>query len=315
MLSRRYLRIKAMQALYAFFSDDQGDLAKSERALLQSVDKIYDLYVYLLLILVEIRDQASKAADEAKNKRLPTKEDLAPNTRFIDNKLLHQLVENEALNREAQKRSINWAGEDEMIRRIFVAIRSGEEYKAYMSSPNNNYDADKNFVLDVFEKYIAQDELLHHFFEEKNIHWGDDVWMVAPLVAKTILGFNENAGKSHHLMRLYKDETDDKQFLIELFRKAVMQSKENESYIAQKTKNWEVERIATMDILLMKMALTELQTFDSIPVKVTLNEYIEISKMYSTPKSRVFINGILDKLVVELKEQSKIVKVGRGLVE
>lgn len=307
--------MKVMQALYAFFQSDNKDLSKGEKELMGSIDKIYDLYIYLLMLLIEIRDQAERIAGDAKNKRLPTESDLNPNTLFIDNAVLKQLSANTRLKREATNRKISWQTDDELVRKILTAIKSSEEYTKYMNTTERSYETDKQFILDIYKTCIADFELLEHYFEAKSIYWVDDMRLANSGVLKTIEGLTESSKPDFGLMPLYKDEAEDKQFVIELFRKTIMHEKDSEQVISEKTKNWEVERIAMMDILLMKMAITEILHFESIPVKVSLNEYIEISKLYSSPKSKMFINGILDKLVQDFKRDSKLLKTGRGLME
>ncbi len=315
MLNRRYLRIKVMQALYGYFQSDEKDLGKGEKEMFNSIDKIYDLYIYLISVIIELRDVAENISEDAKTKRLPTKEDLNPNKKFIDNQLIKQLSENISLKREMTQRKITWQTEGELIKKIFLAVKNSEEYSKYMSSEVASYEADRDFIAEAFKHCIADFELLNHFFEEKSIHWIDDIRLVHSMVVKTITSFKENSEPTFSLMPLYKDAEDDKQFVKDLYRKTALQDKETEKLIAEKTKNWEVDRIAMMDVLLMKMAIAEILDFSSIPVKVTLNEYIEISKLYSTPKSKIFINGILDKLVVDFKSQNKLAKTGRGLME
>lgn len=304
-----------MQALYSFFQSDNKDMNKEERELFRNIDKIYDIYIYLLLLIVEIRDQAEIILEEGKVKHRPTTEELAPNRKFVDNKLIKQLSENIQLKNEATNRKISWQTEAELARKILSVIKSGDEYGKYMSSTDTSYTEDKNFIIDVFKKHISEHELLIHFFEERSIHWVDDVYLVTSNIIKSFELFQEHSGGTHSIMPLYKDEKDDKNFVAELFRKTIVNDADNEKLIAEKTKNWEVERIAMMDILLMKMAITEMMSFQNIPIKVSLNEYIEISKLYSSPKSKQFINGILDKLVIDLKDQQKVVKTGRGLIE
>jgi transcription antitermination protein NusB len=315
MLNRRYLRIKAMQALYAFFQSDSQDINKGEREMLSSINKIYDLYIYLLTLLIDVRDVASVITEDARSKRLPTAEDINPNLKFLNNKLIAQLSSNKKLLKEAAARKISWQNERELIKKIFLDIRAGEVYKKYMSSGTSSFNEDAEFVAEIFKNHIAEFDLLEHFFEEKSIYWVDDLRLVNIMIAKTVLSFKEEKDVDNELMGLYKDEEDDRQFVIDLFRKTILHNEEVEKSIAAKTENWEVERIAMMDVLLMKMAITEILYFSNIPVKVTLNEYIEISKLYSTPKSKGFINGILDNLVIDLKKDNKINKVGRGLLE
>jgi N utilization substance protein B len=307
--------VKVMQALYAFFQSDNKDLNKSEKELLNSIGKIYDLYVYLLLLLIEIQEQAERITGEAKNKRLPTESDLNPSTRFIDNVVIAQLAANKQLKREITNRKITWQTDDELVRKILTIIKSSDDYVQYMAATEHSYETDKQFIINMYKNCIADFELLEHYFEEKSIYWVDDMRLANTGVIKTLEGLTEDTKDDAALMPLYKDEAEDKQFVIDLFRNTIVHEKDSEKEISEKTKNWEVERIAMMDILLMKMAITEILHFESIPVKVSLNEYIEISKLYSSPKSKMFINGILDKLVQDFKRDSKLQKTGRGLME
>jgi len=313
MLNRRYLRIKVMQVLYSFFQSSDKDMNKAEKELFRNIEKIYDLYLSILLLFTDIRHQAELILEEGKNKMLPTQEELNPNRKFINNRVIRQLSENQSLQKEINNRKISWQVEPELIKKLFTTIKGSEEYTAYIGSSEDSYQTDKNFVIEIFKKYISEHEPLLYHFEEKSIYWVDDVWLVNSTIAKTLEFLSESS--TNLVMKLYKDEEDDKKFITELFRKTILMDSENEKLISGKTKNWELERIAMMDTLLMKMAITEMLVFSNIPVKVTLNEYIEISKLYSTPKSKMFINGILDSLVVDFKDQQKLVKTGRGLME
>lgn len=305
-----------MQGLYIYFQSHNHDVPKGENELMRSIDKIYDLYLLLLQFLVDLRGVAANSADDGRNKRLPSKEDLNPNLRFVQNPVLLQLEENAALAAGIRQRKINWSGQMEILRRTFVALRASEEYQEYMNSEDDSYDFHREFILYVFKKYIADSDALESFIEEQSLYWPNDLNMaVAPMILKTLESMHEGPGTEMSLLPLYKDPTEDKAFVVDLYRKTIINDKESEQMIGEKTRNWEVERIAMMDVLLMKMAITELIHFQSIPVKVSLNEYIEISKLYSTPKSKVFINGVLDKLVVDLKEKELVKKTGRGLIE
>ncbi len=304
-----------MQALYGFFQSVTKDIGKSEREMLNGIDKIYDLYIYQLALLLELKHVATVVLEEAKNKRLPTPQDLDPNLKFIQNKFLDKLSENIHLKREINNRRINWNNEFELVRKIYNNIKAGEEFGQYMNVSDDSFKTHRDFILEIFREYIADYELVNHLYEERNLHWGDDIYIVNPTVVKTIESFKEETQPDFPLSPLYKDKVDDELFLKELFRETILNDEKTEKLIGDKTKNWEVERIAMMDVLLMKMSITEMLHFSNIPIKVSLNEFIEISKMYSTPKSKIFINGILDKLVADLKRENKIVKVGRGLME
>lgn len=315
MLNRRHLRVKVMHSLYAFFQSKNTDLRAGEKELLFSLEKVYDLYIYYLSLLPEIAEVALNITEDAKQKYFPTEEERNPNKKFIENFAIQKLASNQPLHQMISKRKINWKTEPEMIKKMYNQVKASPEYQEYMSTPSGNIEEDKEFLVKIFKNYIGPEDLLIHLFEEKSIYWMDDFDLVASMVIKTIRNISQKSGPNDPLIALYKDEEDDRNFAIDLFRKTIIKSDEYEKMIAEKTENWEVDRIAMMDVLLMKMALAEMLNFPNIPVKVTLNEYIELSKNYSTPKSKMFINGILDKLVMSLKEKNLITKVGRGLME
>jgi len=314
MLNRRYLRIKVMQALYGFFQADDADMVKSERELLRSVDKVFNLYIYLLLFFEELQRLALLQMEEGRNKMLPTKEDLNPNLRFISNRVIKQLAADPKLKREGEARKLSWQVDGDVVRKVWSAVKSWDAYAKYMSSPEDSYEQDRDFLVDLFAKHVADSDFVELHIEEKSLYWPGDLNMcVGAAIIRTLEAAKENSPP--RLMALYKDPEDDRRFLLELFRKTILDRERTQSLIGEKTQNWEVERIAAMDIMLMKMAVTELLHFSEVPVKVTLNEYIEISKLYSTPKSSIFINGILDKLVADFRKDGTMVKTGRGLME
>jgi N utilization substance protein B len=313
MVNRRFLRIKAMQALYTFFQSEKNDLGRTEKELLANIEKIYDLYIYLFSLLIEIHHAAKIHIEDSRNKMLPSQSDLNPNTKFIENLVLTSLLENKQLSKEILNRKISWQNELELVRKILSEIRQSDEYKTYQESPKKEAAEDRNFVVNIIRNIIADHELLNSCLEEKNIHWADDLYIAFTILIKTF-ELADPTGNIQ-LSSLYKDPAEDKQFVRDLVVKCIVHNEEFEQLISDKTKNWDVERIALMDVLLMKMALTEIMYFENVPIKVTLNEYIEISKQYSTPKSKMFINGILDKIVADLKNQKKVVKTGRGLLE
>lgn len=314
MLTRRHLRIKAMQALYGFYqSEDRNALLVSEKNMVSSIEKIYDLYFYLTALLIDIHFVANNVLEEAKTKRLPSEADLNPNRKFVDNPILVSLVANQELERHIQQRKISWQNESDVVRKMFGEIRASELYKNYMDAPGNDMNQHKNFLMEIIVNVFSEHEMLNYWLEDKNIHWGDDVFVALSTLAKTI-EFADGKGKIT-IPPLLKNHEEDMLFVKDLLVKCVMHNDELQDLIADKTANWDMDRIASMDVLLMKMALTEVLYFHSIPVKVSMNEYIDISKEYSTPKSKIFINGILDKIIIDLKTQNKITKTGRGLVE
>jgi N utilization substance protein B len=314
MLNRRHLRIKVLQALYAYFQSNEDNFRRTENELMQAVERIQDLYLYLLLSFSELKSIAENRIEENTKKIRPSEEDLNPNTKFIDNKIFLLLEENKELRRLSEECKVNWVGDEhqEMFRKMFLVIKDSEIYFEYMNNESKTFEDDKAFALELFKVEIANSELLYNFFEEKSIHWIDDIDLACSMVLKTLKSVNE--GEVIELLPLYKVDDDEQDFIRDLLRKTISMDKENEALIDELTKNWELDRIAKMDVILMKMAITELQIFNNIPTKVTLNEYIEISKFYSTPKSNGFINGILDKAIDRLQAEKKIVKIGRGLM-
>ncbi|MBI4929620.1 MAG: transcription antitermination factor NusB [Bacteroidetes bacterium] len=315
MLSRRFLRIKVMQALYAFFHSEDKSVAKHEKEMFASFENTYNLYLYLLLFVIEIRDCGRNLIAIRKVKQLPTESDINPNTKFVENKIFSIIAINRQLASESKKRNISWEKDNEAAPKLFLKIAESEEYKSYLTNDNRSFKDDKKFISDIYREIISQDEFLQFTFEEKNIHWADDIDFVNSLVLKTIDYIPESANDNLPLALLYKDEKEDKKFAKDLFEKVIEYSEEEEKNIQEKTENWELDRIAFMDVLLMKMAITEFLYFPTIPVKVSLNEYIELAKQYSTPKSSVFVNGILDKLLADYKKEGRLQKEGRGLVE
>jgi N utilization substance protein B len=300
-----------MQSLYSFFQQENADVVAHEKDLFKSLDKIYDLYIYILVLFTDMHHVALLVSEENKNKRLPTKEDLEPNLRFIENSLLVRLTNSDDLKKEVANRKISWQSDFDLVRKLYAELKQTDLYKDYMSSTTPSAKEDKQFLISVATEFLYQHDLLNHLFEEKNLHWADDTFGAFSMVARTFESFSGTI----QLTPLYKDKEDYQQFISTLFRKTIAGNKEYEKLIDEKTKNWELERIASMDVLLMKMALAEFMNVSNVPVKVSLNEYIDISKEYSTPNSKTFINGVLDKIIADLKRDNKIQKTGRGLLE
>jgi N utilization substance protein B len=313
MISRRILRIKIIQLLYAYYKSSGSSIDKAEKELFFSVQKTYDLYHYLLLLIIDIADYALSRIDIAKNKKIPTFEDLHPNTKFIDNKLILQLRNNKNLNEYLKNNKLSWVNYPELIRNLYNIIRESEHYKEYMSNKNRSYEEDKRLISDIYLKDIATYEPLYQNLEEQSIYWNDEVEFVISIILRTIKNFKEANGENGILPPLFKNE-EDTNFVKRLFRKAILNKDEYRKLIEQYAKNWEIERIAFIDILILQTAIAEVIEFTSIPTKVTFNEYLEIAKFYSTDKSSIFINGLLDKIVSHLKDNNMIKKSGRGLV-
>ncbi|MDY0779905.1 transcription antitermination factor NusB [Tenacibaculum sp. IB213877] len=312
MINRRHIRVKVMQSVYAMQQSHNDDLVKEEKFLKHSIQKMFDLYVINLQLITEMQKLAKKKIELSKKKILATKEDLQPNTKFIDNRLIKLLVESVSLEGYVELNKLdNWYLDDEYVKILLEDLQQSDLYQSYMNSSEDNFNADKTFVVDFFKEIIAPNEKLADYYEDKMISWVDDIPFVNTWVVKSL---NKQSPKKPFILgSLYKDE-EDKEFVSNLFKKTMLHHHKYEDDIKDKTPNWETDRIADIDMILIKMAITEFLHFSSIPSKVTINEYIELAKDYSTEKSGYFINGILDKISKDFSESKKMVKIGRGLI-
>ncbi len=313
MISRRLLRIKAVMALYAFNRRGGDDLAQAEAELLFSIGKTYDLYHYLLLLVLDVADIAGEKIDQALQKRMPTIEDINPKRRFIDNQIIAQLRKNLAFNNYISSKKISWANYSHLPRLLYNKMIAWEIYEEYMKSEDHSFLSDKKFIIRLITDLFINSEDLNSNLEEQSIYWNDDIEYVSAMVEKTLKKFKTDSGENTPLMPLFRNQ-EDEEFVKMLFRKSILHAKKCSELIDKNTTNWEVERIALMDILVMQLAITEILEFPEIPVKVTLNEYIEIAKYYCTSKSSTFVNGVLDNVVKEIREEGLYNKIGRGLV-
>lgn len=313
MFSRRFLRIKVVKALYAHFKSESDSLISSEKNLIGSIDKSYDLYFQMLRLIVDVSAYAEDRIELGRNKKLPTHEDLNPNTAFVANTVILQINDSEELNKYLEKKSLGWNRYPELIKHIYTLMSESDYYKTYMNLAKPSYVDQRKFVEDFYIKTAQDNEMLENVVEEQSILWCDDIDFALIMVIRTLENCKESQ-KDLPIRREYKSE-DDLVFTKELFRKAIVNFDQYQEYIERFTKNWDVERIAFLDNIILACAMAELIGFESIPVKVTLDEYIELSKYYSTPGSSLFINGILDKIVESLHEDGKINKTGRGLME
>lgn len=314
MLNRRHLRIKILHVLYAFYQDDERDVVKTKKALDHSIHKMQELYILLLMMIGSMQGFAIERIEAGRKKRLPTPEDLHPNTKFVTNRPLRVLANSKHLTKAASDLGVGWGDHQEMLRKVFRGLLEHEEYQEYMSSEERGFRHDRECLIRMFRKHMINMELFQDNLEELSIYWNDDLDLAASMVIKTIKSIREE-DDDVTLLPLWREDDDDRQFFAELFTETLAQGQENDSFVTETAANWDLERIAIMDRILMKMALAEARHFSSIPLKVTLNEYIELSKYYSTPKSHGFINGILDELFTKLKASGKIKKSGRGLIE
>ena len=300
-------------ALYAFNRREDENLTHAETELMFSIGKTYDLYHYLLLLVLEISDIATEKIDQALQKRMPTPEDLNPQRRFIDNQVIAQLRKNLAFKNYISSKKLSWVNSIHIPRLLYNKMIVWAEYEEYMKSENHNYLSDKKLIIKLITELFSNSEELQSSLEEQSIYWNDDMEYISAMIEKTLKKFKTDSEENVPLMPLYKNE-EDEEFVKILFRKAILHSKKCSELIDKNTTNWEVDRIALMDILVMQLAITEILEFPEIPVKVTLNEYIEIAKYYCTSKSSTFVNGILDNVVKEIREKGLFNKFGRGLV-
>jgi len=313
MISRRLLRIKALMSLYAFNRREDDDLDKAEKELVFSLGKTYDLYHYLMLLVIDVAGIASEKIEHSLTKRIPSPEDLNPNPRFVNNAVIKQISYNLSFRKYISSTKLSWVNYPHIPRIIYNKMTEWECYIDYMNSKETGYQPDKKFIIRLITEMFAASEDLLNCLEEQSIYWNDDMEYVLIMIEKTLKKFKADTDEKASLMPLFKNE-EDREFVKILFRKTVLHSKSNSELIDKNTTNWEVDRIALMDILVMQLAITEIMEFPEIPVKVTLNEYIEIAKYYCTSKSSTFVNGILDNIVKEIREKGLVKKQGRGLV-
>ena len=303
-----------MQSIYAMHQNGADNLEKEEKFLFYSIDNILDLYLTMVSSLLEICKKEQIFLHLSSQKHLATPQERKPNEKFIKNAVFQILAENNSLSIDMENRKINnWSLNDDYIIILLNAIKESKLYAKYMSNTVNTFEEDKDFIAAIFEEIIVPNEKLYEYLEDDKLTWIDDIPMVNTQILKQLKALKPLEEDNFRVPKLYKD-TEDKDFVRDLFRKTVLNEKELAKTYDDKTPNWDSDRIAEVDTIILKMAICEFLKFPSIPVKVTLNEYLEIAKEYSTPKSSIFINGILDNLVKELTESKKLVKVGRGLM-
>ena len=312
MISRRMLRIKVVKALYAHMKSDADSLMASEKMLVTSIDKTYDLYFLLMSLVVEMAQYAEQRQEAAKNKKLPTYEDLNPNRKFVDNAVIRLLAQSDSVNDYLASRKLSWAKYPELVKALFTQLEQSDYYKKYMTSQESSFREDLALITEFYTRELEESEILESALDEMSILWNDDLGFALVMVTRTL----SNMRASHTDVKVLPKfkSIEDLDFARELFAKAAVNFDNYQAEIEKYTRNWDVERIAFMDNLIMATAVAELVTFPSIPVKVTLDEYIEIAKYYSTHGSSTFINGILDKIVASFTEEGKINKSGRGLI-
>ena len=306
------LRIKVVKALYAHMKSDADSLMASEKMLVTSIDKTYDLYFLLMSLVVEMAHYAEQRQEAAKNKKLPTYEDLNPNRKFVDNAVIRLLAQSDSVNDYLASRKLSWAKYPELVKALYTQLEQSDYFKKYMTSQESSFREDLALITEFYTRELEESEILESALDEMSILWNDDLGFALIMVTRTL----SNMRASHTDVKVLPKfkSIEDLDFARELFAKAAVNFDNYQEEIEKYTRNWDVERIAFMDNLIMATAVAELVTFPSIPVKVTLDEYIEIAKYYSTHGSSTFINGILDKIVASFTEEGKINKSGRGLI-
>jgi N utilization substance protein B len=309
MISRRHIRLKVMQSLYAFYSKKDISISKSENEMLRQIQDISNLKLAVLSLFLFLFRHADSFFEDNKNKFLPKDEDLNPNKKFIDNFFYDFFLSNKTLMTKLEKFSVFWNDNDhDIIRKIFKDIVQSKLYNDYLNNDEKSYENDIKFFNNILNEIILNNEILHHILEEKSIYWIDDL----PFVATIIMG--DFKIKKIKLLKSVFKNSSDKDFAIDLYKGAIKYDKEYEKVIIDKAQNWDIERIAIMDQIMIKMAFCEILNMPELPVKVSLNEYIEISKYYSTNKSKMFINGLIDSAVKDFTVKKMIKKSGRGLM-
>lgn len=307
MINRVLIRSKVLQMVYAFYQKENTNLRDMEKEFIESLEKSYELYHYLLLLMNDITYYAEKRIDQKRNKYLPTEEDINPNTRFIDNRFVAQLRENHALDHYVSAHKLSWEHHEQLIKTLFEQISTSPAYIEYMQAASCDYEADKEVWRKIFKQTLNNGSDLAEALEEDCIYWNDDLDIVITFVIKTIKRFEETKGADQELLPMFKDN-DDKLFALKLFRAAIQNGEEYRQMITSSVKNWELERLAMMDLIILQIALAEILEVEEIPLNVSFNEYIDLAKVFSTEKSGTFINGTLDHLVQQLKKDNKLFK-------
>ena len=320
MLNRRFLRVKVLQGLYAYHQAQETNISQAERQLLKDIDGLYELFVYLLSFWVEVKRFAEQRIEENRRKIFPTEEDLNPNLKFVNNRILNVLDNNKHLRQLEDGYKINWGNDrDDFIRAFYGRLQEYPEYQEYMTNGKDSFEDDRKFLVAIIDGYMAEDDLLYDYFADRKLGFNSDyqigLYLLWKFISEMRSSFNEDSKLPPVYVTEGREVNDDKEFAVDLFRKTILHREEFKEMVESNAANWDYDRLALMDKILIFMALTEFCDFHSIPVKVTINEYVEISKFYSSAESRRFVNGMLDKMAKQLAESGKLVKTGLGLVD
>lgn len=309
MLNRRHLRIRVMQALYAYYQSENKDITRCIQDMMQGTSKIYELYLHILLFYPSLANEERVYYDDTPESLITGKKKTAER-KLSDLPFIQWLETDKSFGQAVKAAKLNWQADVDAVRKAFYQLRQKDEYKDFISVKEKGPSADSKFLRFILQENFETTDLIKHLLEEKNLYWAEGIEIALQMVQKTI-----DSQPGFGLLPLYKDEDDDTRFMKDLFEKTIRDDSYFHQLISEKTRNWDADRIAMVDIILMKMALCEILHIPTVPVKVSINEYIDISKDYSTPNSKAFINGVIDKLVIELRKEGRIIKSGRGLVE
>ena len=307
MINRVLIRLKIIQIVYAYYQNGGKNIDASEKELFFSLSKAYDLYNYLLLLIVAVTNYAQKRIDAAKSKLAPTPEELSPNMKFVENKFVAQLEVNKQLANFSTNQKRSWNNDEDFVKGLYEQIIVSDIYKEYMSSTVSSYENDRELWRKLYKTFIYNNEDLDVLLEDQSLYWNDNKYIIDTFVMKTIKRFDERNGANQQLLPEFKDD-EDQEFARRLFRRTILNSDYYRHLISENTRNWDLDRVAFMDVVIMQCALAEILSFPNIPVSVSLNEYVDIAKIYSTPKSGSFVNGTLDGIVNQLKKEGKLTK-------
>lgn len=307
MINRVLIRLKIIQLVYAYYQNGSKNLDSAEKELFFSLSKAYDLYNYLLMLMVALTNYAQKRVDAGKAKLAPTSEDLSPNMKFIENKFVAQLEVNKQLLEFISNQKKTWDNDQEFVKELYDKITASDLYKEYMASSDSSYEADRELWRKLYKSFVFNNDSLDQVLEDQSLYWNDDKEIVDTFVLKTIKRFEESKGASQPLLPEFKDD-EDQEFARRLFRRTILNGDYYRHLISDNTRNWDLDRVAFMDVVIMQCALAEILSFPNIPISVSLNEYVEIAKLYSTAKSGSFINGTLDGIVNQLNKEGKLTK-------
>ncbi len=312
MLSRRLLRVKVVKAVYAHLQTEADNIPQSEKNLLISIDKAYDLYFHMLSLLPELVNYAEARQEIARNKMLPTYEDLNPNRKFVENRAIERIASCQEITDYCSLKRLSWNDNADLIKSIYNTLTEQPFFKNYMSRETRSFKEDAELASDIFMNILETDELLESVLEDQSIFWGDDLGYILTMASRTVTSMRE----SHQTVKLLPKfkSAEDLDFSKRLLREAIIHFNEYRELIDSHTNNWDIERLALMDNVILAVAIAEAKNFASIPVKVTMNEFIDIAKYYSTPSSSTFINGVLDKIITRGVEEGWIFKTGKGLL-